>query len=283
MKIQIADNITQTALAVLLEAVKTSSDIRVAVAFISSDGLSCIMPAIEQALEADSLVEFLVGMDPSATDPAAITQLHSILRRSRRGGLLCFAPRHASAIYHPKMYLARSDQTATAIIGSSNLTRRGLCSNIEANVVITDTAESELIAEIYNTYYRLKYHPDRVIPDDEFLDLFAELCQRQRFYQQRQARDAKLANLKQTFINKAKQLERPQPAKTDLFGWLKLVYEALPEGEFTNQQIYEQEEVFRQSYPQNLNIRAKIRQQLQLLEKLHLIEHVEKGVWKKKA
>jgi len=66
-----------------------------------------------------------------------------------------------------------------------------------------------------------------------------------------------------------------------LIGWLGLVYDVLPPGRFTNQEIYEYEREFRQRYPQNQNIRAKIRQQLQVLCELGFIEHVSKGVWKK--
>lgn len=169
MRIQIVDNVECNTISVLAPAIETASDIRIAVAFVSSDGLSQIMPSIKIAMKAGAYVEFLVGMDSRATDPIAIKDLYTLFRETHQGALLCFAARNASAIYHPKMYLARDSQIATAIIGSSNLTRRGLTKNVEANVVITDDIDGEIVADIYNTYCRLKYHPHRVIPDDEYI------------------------------------------------------------------------------------------------------------------
>jgi len=223
MQIQMVDNVERNTASVLVPAIETASDIRIAVAFVSSDGLSQIMPSVRMALAAGAFVEFLVGMDPRATDPFAVKDLNAMFRASSQGALLCFAPRNASAIYHPKMYLTRDNQTATAIIGSSNLTRRGLKSNIEANVVIRDDVHSEIVSEIYSTYNRLKYHHDRVIPDDEFIDLFAELCQHEKFRERKLAKDTELKKLKETFIGKANRLQRPKPTRADLIGWLELV------------------------------------------------------------
>ena len=64
-------------------------------------------------------------------------------------------------------------------------------------------------------------------------------------------------------------------------GWLELVYDALPDGEFTNDLVYASESEFRLRYPDNLNIRAKVRQQLQVLRDMRLIEHVATGRWRK--
>jgi len=281
MRIQMIDNVKRNTISILAPVIETANDIRIAVAFVSSDGLSQIMPSVKMAMKAGAYVEFLVGMDPRATDPSAIRDLYTLFRQTPQGALLCFASRNASAIYHPKMYLARDRQIATAIIGSSNLTRRGLTTNVEANVVITDDIESEIVSDIYSTYSRLKYHPHRVIPDDEFIDLFADLCQREKSQENRLAKDYGLRQLRETFVRKADRLQRPKPTRTDLIGWLKLVYDVLPPGRFTNQEIYEYEREFRQRYPQNQNIRAKIRQQLQVLRELGFIEHVSKGVWKK--
>ncbi|MEW6717553.1 MAG: phospholipase D-like domain-containing protein [Chloroflexota bacterium] len=281
MQIQMVDNVERNTASVLVPAIETANDIRIAVAFVSSDGLSQIMPSVHMALEAGAYVEFLVGMDSRATDPSAIRDLYTLFQKTSLGSLLCFASRRTSAIYHPKMYLARDSQTATAIIGSSNLTRRGLVSNIEANVVIKEDIRAEIVSEIYSTYNRLKYHPDRVLPDDEFIDLFAELCQKEKSREHSLERDSELQELKETFVRKANKLQRPKPTRADLIGWLELVYDALPEGRFTNQDIYAYEDEFSRHYPQNLNIKAKIRQQLQFLHKLGFIEHPSKGVWKK--
>mgnify|MGYP001030028587 CR=1 FL=1 len=283
MQIQVADNVALKTASVLIPAIEAANDVRIAVAFVSGDGLSQILPAVRTALDAGAYVEFLVGTDARATDPYALKDLYALSCETRQASLLCFVSRTASSIYHPKMYLMKGVQIATAVIGSSNLTRQGLTTNIEANLVIQDELHAEIISELYSTYNRLKYHPNRVIPDDEFISLFTALCHRERSQERVLARDYELRQLRESFVKKADRLPRPKPRRADLVGWLELVYDVLPEGEFTNKEIYAYEEEFRQRYPQNLNIRAKIRQQLQVLHKLGFIEHTGRGVWRKAA
>jgi type II restriction enzyme len=62
-------------------------------------------------------------------------------------------------------------------------------------------------------------------------------------------------------------------------GWVKLVYDHLPEREFTTNQVYENEPEFSRFYPENRTIRAKIRQQLQVLRDMGLIKHIGKSRW----
>lgn len=282
MQIQIIDNVERNTASILVPAINSALDIRIAVAFVSRDGLSHLMPFIRLAVEKKANIEFLVGMDPRITDPDAIRDLYNLLHKSSAGVLLCFVSRNSSAIYHPKMYLAKDNQNATAIIGSSNLTRRGLITNIEANVVIKDEINSEVMSEIYTTFTRLKYHPERVIPDDEFLDIFVEICQKEKSYESKLGKDREFQRLKKAFIRKAESLERPKPTRAELIGWLEMVYNSLPEGKFTNQDVYKFEIEFRERYPQNQNIKAKIRQQLQILRELGFIEHLGRGMWEKR-
>lgn len=281
MQIQMVDNVEHDMASMLVPTIKTADDVRIAVAFVSNDGLSEIMPSVRTALNAGAYVEFLVGMDVHATDLSAIEDLYALSRETRKASLLCFASRGASSIYHPKMYLVRENQAATAVIGSSNLTRRGLKTNIEANLVIKEDVHAEIVSEIYSTYSRLKYHPNRVIPDDEFIRLFSDLCRNEKSRSRRLAKDPALRELEEAFIKKADNLHRPKPTKADLIGWLEMVYDVLPEGEFTNQEVYKHEKGFGQRYPQNQNIRAKIRQQLQVLHKLGFIHHRGAGIWRK--
>lgn len=282
MQIQIIDNVERNTASILVPAITNAFDIRIAVAFVSGDGLYYLLPSMRSAIEKKANIEFLVGMDPRVTDPYAVRDLYNLLIMSSTGVLICFVSRNSSAIYHPKIYLAKDNQNATAIIGSSNLTRRGLVKNIEANVVIKDQINSEIMSEIYTTFTRLKYHPDRVIPDDEFLDIFFEICQKEKSFQSKAVKDKEFQKLKKTFIEKAMSLERPKPTKTELIGWLEMVYNSIPEGKFTNQDVYKFETQFRERYPQNQNIKAKIRQQLQILRQLGFIEHLSTGVWEKK-
>ncbi|MGZ5508690.1 MAG: hypothetical protein ACXWKH_20140, partial [Limisphaerales bacterium] len=49
--------------------------------------------------------------------------------------------------------------------------------------------------------------------------------------------------------------------------------------EFTNDDAYQLETHLSKLHPDNKNVRPKIRQQLQVLRDLGLLEHVSPGVW----
>jgi len=88
-----------------------------------------------------------------------------------------------------------------------------------------------------------------------------------------------LRQLLKNFEDKAKSLHHPKPSWNDLVGWVKLVYDHLPEREFITNQVYENEPEFSRFYTENRNIRAKIRQQLQVLRDMGLIKHIGKSRW----
>lgn len=280
MQVQIVDNVSLHMISVLSSTIEQSKDIRFAVAFVSQKGLSEIESSIKKALQAGAYIEFLVGLDPGATEPKAIETLYQLSQGSPNVALYCYASVEASAIYHPKMYLMRSESTVAAIIGSSNLTEGGLKKNIEVNIVLQASIRDEIVSDIYAAYNRLKFHPQRVIPDEEFLALYSRLCNIEK-RRRKEAVDELQRGLKNDFVKKASSLRRPQPTKRDLIGWLELVYDVLPEGEFTNQQVYQHEEEFRRYYPENLNIRAKIRQKLQELRDMGFLQHVGTARWRK--
>ena len=281
MRVQIIDNVSREMVSVLLPAIEQSKDVRIAVAFVSRRGLAMIEPSIRAALQAGAYLEFLVGLDMRSTEPEALQTLYDLSCKSATVELYCYASLRPAAIYHPKLYVLRIDNEVTSIIGSSNLTEGGLKKNIEVNVVIKASMGDEVVSDVYGIYNQLKFDPKRVVPDDEFLALYAQLCEREREQQRKAVRDKSSRDLVRSFKEKASSLRRPTPSRIDLVGWLELVYDSLPEGEFTNQQVYEYEREFQQHYPENRNIRAKIRQQLQILRDMGLIEHLGIGRWQK--
>jgi HKD family nuclease len=266
---------------VLSPLIEHTSDLRIAVAFASRQGLKIIEAPLSTAVKKGAAVEFLVGLDMRSTEPEALQALLELSRKSANAALYCYASVSAPGIYHPKLYLSRTADAFASIVGSSNLTEGGLKKNVEVNVLIEADVSDEIVSDIYSTYNRLKFQPDRVAPDDEFLALYAQLCQREKEEQHKVVRDRSSRRLLRDFSEKAKSLRRPTPSRRDLVGWLELVYDALPEGEFTNRQVYEYEGEFQRHYPENLNVRAKVRQQLQVLRDMGFIQHVATGRWRK--
>jgi len=62
---------------------------------------------------------------------------------------------------------------------------------------------------------------------------------------------------------------------------MKLVYERLPSGSFRTSDLYRYEEEFQRIYPENRNIKAKVRQQLQFLRDFGLVKNPRRDRWEK--
>jgi hypothetical protein len=220
--------------------------------------------------------EFLVGLDGHATEPEAVWELFDLCEKYASFSLYCYA-RLPSALYHPKLYLLRSADEVVCSVGSSNLTAGGLSRNVEINLVLSGAVDEEPVSDLYAAYGRLKFHPDRVVPDRELLSLYEQVAKKERARDRAEQKDEST----QSFVDKAKTLAKPSPGPRDLVGWLELVYDALPEGIFRNTDVYVKADEFEARYPGNANVRAKIRQQLQVLRDMGLIEHQATGIWRK--
>jgi HKD family nuclease len=283
VKIELVDNNLKNLNNVLRQGIVQSKDIRIAVAFLSQAGINLIYDSIEYALNQGASFEFLVGLDMQTSEPEALQFLYNQSKINHNLTLYCYASLEPSSIYHPKIYLLKNsdDTKVIAIVGSSNLTGGGLKNNIEANFVIEADTNQDIILDSYVTYNRLKFHPKRVVPDDEFLNIYSDLCNSEKKHRAEYNKNQNRRILLKSFQDKPKTLRHPNPALKDLIGWTKLVFEYLPDKKFSTNQIYEHEQGFSDIYPENKNIKAKIRQQLQILRDIGLIRHLGKSYWVK--
>jgi HKD family nuclease len=254
-----------------------ASDVRLASAFVSKSGLRMVEDSLAACVDREADVEFLVGLDSQGTEPEAVWELFHLCEKHERFAMYCYASSQPSTMYHPKVYLMRAENDVVCSVGSSNLTAGGLARNVEVNIVLTGTTDDEAVCDLYSAYSRLKFHPDRIQPDKELLSLYEQLARRERRSDRIASKDAVF----NSFLDKARTLRRPKPGPRDLVGWLELVYDSLPNGEFTNTDVYRQAWLFERRYPGNLNVRAKIRQQLQILRDMGLLEHRAAGRWHK--
>lgn len=275
MDIHFIDNQNQKLAAILLSEITLSKQTRIAVAFVSQAGLSKLERAMKTALEAGGEIEMVVGLDFSTTEPNALWTMHHWA--TENPGFKYFCSPVSRPVYHPKMYLMRGPETEIVIVGSSNLTAGGLLENAEANLYIKDISNSQVFSDAEESYLRLKFDGRR-IPDSKFLATYEE---KSKLSASRGKRASGLASLLASIEPEFAGLPKPKATSKDLAGWLKLVYESIPEGEFTNDDVYKHEEKFQVSYPANQNIHAKIRQQLQLLRDIGLIEPISRGVWRR--
>jgi HKD family nuclease len=276
VRVQVVDNKARTMVSALSSMIEGTSDLRMAVAFLSKRGLGMIDAPLMPIVDAGTPVEFLVGLDMLTTEPVALRQLFQLCQSNKNANLYCLGSLAGGGIYHPKLYVSRAGNSVMSIVGSSNLTTGGLKTNVEVNVLIEADAGEELVSDIYTAYNRLKFHPQRVEPDEELVALYAEVCKAEK-----QERRVQPRTLREALDKKVRSLRRPTPTRRDLVGWLELVYDSLPDGEFANTDIYRHEAEFHNRFPANRNIRAKVRQQLQVLEAIGFLEHVRTGRWRK--
>ena len=265
----------------LVSTIERSRDVRIAVAFASTGGLDLIRGALLQSLISGAHVEFIIGMDLGGTEPAALWALHQLGREKPNVRLYCCAHLSGAGVYHPKLYVMDAPEENTAVIGSSNLTEGGLQRNDEVNAVIRGTSRDEAISDVYAAYGRLKFGPCTVEPDDELLERYQALCEIQKPLPRHSAEHEHARKLVRELRSKVQALHRPTATRRDLVGWLELVYDSLPDGEFTTRQVYALKGEFARHYPANQNVEAKIRQQLQMLRDMGLVEHLERGRWRR--
>jgi len=281
VSISIVDNVSRDLASVINPLLAQSAEVRVAVAFISQEGLRSIMPALRQCLASNGRIEFLVGLDLATTEPAALWNLAELSESNLRFSWHCLLDLTGSGIFHPKLYVMEAAESVTAIIGSSNLTAGGLSKNVEVNVVLHALPTEEIISDIREVYAALKFHPHRVTPDDELLSLYQGLCSISRRKREEMRGDKEAQSLRSALRQKMSTLSRPIPTLKDLSGWQRLVFENLPGGGFTTRDLYRLEEIFAARYPSNRNVKAKIRQVLQQLRDMGLLRHIARATWRR--
>ncbi len=281
MEITLLDNRSRSLLGDILPAIAQSQECRIAVAYVSQTGLHLLQPALHECLERGALVEFLVGLDAEVTEPDALWDLYHLSRARPEVAVYCLADLDRGARFHPKLYFLKAGSRATIVIGSSNLTEGGLERNPEINARVVADASEEIVSEVHSAYNALKFHPQRVVPDEEFLHLYGSLHAVRRRETQAARRAAELRSLTVRLREKASSLQRPAPSMRDLSGWQRLVFDHLPTGEFHTRDLYQFEDEFSLQYPENRNVRAKVRQVLQQLRDIGVIRHLRRETWMK--
>jgi len=283
MEVIFTDNITRNLLKVLNQTIPKAKELKFAVAFIKYSGFMLIEEDINKCLRKGRNIEFLVGLDFRTTEPKVLRLLKKLSNEGFPVKCYCFSdPSFGDTpVYHPKMYLLNDGENATIALGSSNLTRGGLKNNVEVNAVITAFLKEEVVSDAYGLYGRLKFQQSRFEPDLEYIDKYEEAYERVQRRNTEALRERQTKEIIRQLKGKEKVLPKPVPTKLELFGWMRLVYERLPSGRFRTRDIYKYEKEFQEVYPENKNIRAKIRQQLQFLRDIGLIKNPGRDIWLK--
>ena len=120
-------------------------------------GLDRIAGGIDSLRNRGGIVNGAVGIDDGITSYEAL----SALGRLSLGSTIVHTV--SGYIYHPKLYLINSASSATAIVGSANLTQNGLFRNVEfATAISLDFYDSD----DYEVYHRYLAFLEQVLNPD---------------------------------------------------------------------------------------------------------------------
>ncbi|NLO04799.1 MAG: hypothetical protein GX131_03100 [candidate division WS1 bacterium] len=178
---------------------------------------------------------------------------------------------------HAKIYLF--DQTS-AVVTSANLTNGGLRTNVECGVLLRDNETvahlSEAFAQLWDDEASGRIGSDTL---DE-IESIVRLLPRQAVRSRHMTPDAAVDIEEPELVLEGVETE----ILSSLSGWKHAVFEVLTglDGiEFDLSDVYEFAPSLGQQYPENTEVKAKIRQQLQMLRDRGLIRFLGEGRYRK--
>lgn len=276
MDLKVIDNVKIKMVDELNQLIGNCDQLKMAVAFAKMSGYQLIKESLESFIRKNGRATLLIGLDFHTTDPDVLRELSKYLDLKESFKLYCLSGNiNQTATYHPKLYLfSKLYERTTAIVGSSNMTRGGLENNVEINIEITSDTSEPVIVDLLDDFQQLEVAERRIQPNVKYIDNYEELYKISK-------KGKSIANHPK--YEEIKELEKTLPTSAinedELLGWMKLVYEHLPDDEFATNEIYRYEEEFKQIYPENINIQPKIRQQLQFLRNIGLLKKTSGDRW----
>jgi HKD family nuclease len=148
-RIDLIDNSGPNKLLPYLRAAGASCrQVDIAVAFITAAGLESLLHLLKQ-VASKGRVRILTGIYQGFTDPKALAVL--LREQSATGARLAVRISHDPR-FHWKTYLLTGTRSATAIIGSSNMTSEGLAESGELNLVLTTRHDAKDFRRIRSAF-----------------------------------------------------------------------------------------------------------------------------------
>ncbi len=149
---RLLDNDGRSIGAALAECLDASDSADIAVAFARRSGLE-ELDALPRFQERGGRLRFLAGTDFQQTELAALDRLEVAAGTEVRVNLSGEAL-ETRRTFHPKVYVCRSTDRVSAIVGSANFTRGGLRTNVETAVLLSGPPTEPVIAEMGSLFER---------------------------------------------------------------------------------------------------------------------------------
>lgn len=177
MAVQILSNLNYPIGNVINQELQNAQIARMAVAFLRYTGLKVIEQSISKCLQNNGSIEIITGLDFKTTDPQSMHYLIQLQRRMSNLKFYCYGDKdenRTDIIFHPKIYLFQSKNETTGIVGSTNLTRGGLLTNFEVNVIFKEN-KPIYFSQLEAIYNSVKFTDSVFAPDEEYLAGYSEV------------------------------------------------------------------------------------------------------------
>lgn len=177
MAIQILSNLNYPIGNIINQELQNANSAKMAVAFLKYSGLKVIEQSLDNCLKNNGSIEIITGLDFKTTDPQSMHHLIRLQKQAPNLKFYCYGDKgenRTDVVFHPKIYLFTKGRETTGIVGSTNLTRGGLLTNFEVNVVIKET-KPLYFSQLEAIYNSVKFTESVFAPDEEYLAGYSDV------------------------------------------------------------------------------------------------------------
>jgi superfamily II DNA or RNA helicase len=158
----------------LAQDVSQASELNLAIAFVTESGLDQFEPFLTDFFERDGSMRLLTGDYLDVTEPRALLRMLDWVQEYQPRIVVKVFQTDQELGFHPKTYLIHKDaHTATAYVGSSNLTKHGLTRGLEWNQRIEGSIHQQPLAQVREEFERLFDHRKTAVLDQDWINRYS--------------------------------------------------------------------------------------------------------------
>ena len=214
MAIQILSNLNYPIGNIINQELQNANSVKMAVAFLKYSGVKVIEQALNSCLNKNGNVEIIVGLDFKTTDPQSMHYFIQLQKQVPNLTFYCYGDKgenKTDVVFHPKIYLFEKGQETTGIVGSTNLTRGGLLTNFEVNVVIKEM-KPLYFSQLEAIYNLVKFTDSVFSPDEEYLGGYSDVYKAFLQNEERAIKDKSVQNVMRQINKRAEFLPGTMPS-----------------------------------------------------------------------
>lgn len=164
------------------EGIAWCNEFRAATAFLTDGGYYMLSEDILRLVSRGGKIRIIVGLENAFTDYNAILEFATLVGDCRCK-MFKSSLENQETSFHPKIYIFSRSHEKRAILGSSNLTRGGMTTNIEANMYFDESRfNTSVVKQIDSFFDWLWIRPNAMAVEDNdaFLEEYRKATQRSK-------------------------------------------------------------------------------------------------------